>query len=71
MSLRRPLPRIPIPLRQSDQAVLLELQPLIERVYAAGGHDDIDYTRPPVPPLAGEDVRWAEELLRNAKRRST
>ena len=69
IELSKPLPAIPIPLRDSDPDVMLELQPLIERVYAAGGHDDIDYTKPPDPPLEGDDARWAEELLRAAGRR--
>lgn len=66
IGLRAPLPAIPIPLRQTDADVLLSLQPLIDRVYIAGGHDDIDYTHPPTPPLAGEDATWAEELLRTS-----
>jgi hypothetical protein len=40
----------------------LELQPLITRVYAAGGHDDIDYRKPPDPPLEPDDAAWAAEL---------
>jgi hypothetical protein len=71
IGLRSPLPAIPIPLRQTDADVLLSLQPLIERVYTAGGHDDIDYARPPTPPLAGEDATWAEQLLRTAGTPST
>jgi hypothetical protein len=67
--LREPIRPVPVPLRQSDQDVYLELQPLIRRVYVAGGHDDIDYTRPPEPPLSAEDEVWANELLRKAGRR--
>jgi hypothetical protein len=69
IGLRSPLPAIPIPLRQTDADVLFYLQPLIERVYIAGGHDDIDYGQPPVPPLAGGDSAWADDLLRKAGRR--
>lgn len=69
MSLRHPLPKIPIPLRPTEQDVMLDLQPLIERVYGAGGHDDIDYSQPPQPPLEGEDAAWADKLLREAGRR--
>jgi hypothetical protein len=61
--LRAPLPSIPIPLRPTDKPVQLDLQPLLDRVYTAGGHDDIDYTKPPVPPLDPEDAAWAKELL--------
>lgn len=69
VSLRAPLPRIPIPLRPKEPDVVIDLQPLIERVYAAGGHDDIDYRRPPEPPLEGGDAAWADELLKSAGRR--
>jgi hypothetical protein len=69
VSLRQPLPRIPIPLRQQDAEVPLEFQPLIERAYVAGGHDDIDYAKPADPPLEGDDAAWADQLLRAAGRR--
>jgi hypothetical protein len=69
VSLRSQIPPIRVPLRDSDADVVLELQPLIERAYAAGGHDDIDYSKPPDPPLNREDEAWADELLRKAGRR--
>jgi hypothetical protein len=67
MALRQPLPTIPIPLREGEHEIGLELQPLIERVYAAGGHDDIDYSRPPDPPLEAGDAAWAEGLIRDRR----
>ena len=70
ISLRKPLPPIPIPLRRQDGEVWLELQPLIDRAYAAGGHDDIDYDEEPDPPLSPEDAAWADTLLREAGRRT-
>jgi hypothetical protein len=69
LRLRQPLPRIPIPLRPTDKEVILELQPLIERIYVAGGHDDIDYSRPANPPLEGDDAVWADQLLKVAGKR--
>jgi hypothetical protein len=63
MPLRLPLPRVPIPLRQEEAAIRLELQSLIERVYVAGGHDDVDYSIPPVPPLDVQDALWAAEQV--------
>ena len=68
LGLRHPLPDIPVPLRSSDADVLLSLQPLIERVYTAGGHDDIDYRNPPKPPLEPDDAAWAESLLKSVTR---
>lgn len=69
LPLRQPLAPVPVPLRREDAPVVLELQPLIERVYTAGGHDDIDYTRPANPPLTSEDAAWADELLKAARKR--
>lgn len=66
MPLREPLPVVPIPCRETDPDVPLALQPLIERIYVEGGHDDIDYTRPASPPVAGADEAWAAELIRAA-----
>jgi hypothetical protein len=67
--LRQRLPIIRIPLRASDADVPLDLQALVTQVYRHGRYDDIDYTRPPVPPLQPEDDRWASELLQAAGKR--
>jgi Uma2 family endonuclease len=66
LSLRAPVPAIPVPLRPNDPDVILQLQPLLDRAYTAGGHDDIDYAQPPHPPLAPDDDAWAQDLLRKA-----
>ena len=67
--LRVSLPWISVPLRSKDVPVVLQLQPLIERVYAGGAYDDIDYSKQPKPPLRPDDEAWADELLRKAGRR--
>jgi hypothetical protein len=65
------LPAINIPLRPADADVPLNLQTMIEQCYRNGGYDDdIDYEAEPVPPLAPEDARWADALLREQRRRS-
>jgi hypothetical protein len=69
MSLREPLPALPIPLRAGESDAVLHLQPLIERVYSAGGHDDIDYRQPLEPPLSADDEAWMDQLLKSAGRR--
>jgi hypothetical protein len=38
-------------------------------VYIAGGHDDIDYSKPPTPPPSSQDEAWMDQLLRAAGRR--
>lgn len=65
VSLRERLPDIPIPLREHEADVVVPLQPILDRVYVAGGHDDIDYRRPPAPRLEGEDAAWADRLLKD------
>lgn len=64
LSLREPLPAIRVPLRESDSDAHLDLQTLVAQAYENGGYEDTDYRADPVPPLADEDARWADELLR-------
>ena len=64
VSLRDVLPTIRIPLRERDPDSALDLQAVLDQAYANGGYDDLDYTRPPMPPLSGEDAGWADRLLR-------
>jgi hypothetical protein len=63
MSLRLPLPTIPIPCRETDPEVPLALQPLIDQIYIDGGHDDIDYTKSLPEALSPDDAAWAAELV--------
>ena len=70
MPLRAPLPKIKIPLRQTDTDLILDLQSLIDRVYRNGAyHLEIDYRRPPLPPLEQADQAWADELLAHVRGR--
>jgi hypothetical protein len=65
--LRDRLPAIKIPLRQGDADALIDLQPIINRVYENGGYADrIDYSQPPVPALQGESATWAAAWLKKA-----
>jgi hypothetical protein len=67
LPLRRPLPGVPIPLREADAAVVLDLQAIHDQCYRNGRYDRrIDYSVPPEPPLADEDAKWAKELLASA-----
>jgi hypothetical protein len=63
MPLRSRLPVVPIPCRETDVDVPLDLQLAIDRAYLEGGHDDIDYTREARPPLSPDDAAWAAELI--------
>jgi hypothetical protein len=70
ISLRERLPAIAVPLRQDDRDVALDLQALVDPCYEAGHYgEDIDYREEADPPLAPEDAKWADALLREKGRR--
>ncbi|MGO9109880.1 MAG: DUF4058 family protein [Thermoguttaceae bacterium] len=60
----RRLPPIRIPMRTTDADVRLDLQSLVDRCYANGRYDDLDYRTTPNPPLEADDAALADELLR-------
>lgn len=64
ISLREPLPEIPIPLRPVEKPVRLALQPLLASVYDDGRYEQtVDYRLPLDTPLEGEEAAWADALL--------
>jgi uncharacterized protein DUF4058 len=70
LRLQQPLPSIPIPLRPNDAEVRLDLQSLVEGAYLNGRYDRrLDYSKPPEPPLSGDDAAWSDQLLSAARRR--
>ena len=65
ITLRDPLPTIPVPLRPEDDDAPVDLQRIVHRIYDRLGYGDrFDYARPPVPPLREEDATWSNALLR-------
>ena len=72
VTLRKPLPRIALPLKPGDPDFALDLQEAFERAYEAGPYSrSIDYTQPAAVPLEGEDAKWAAALLREKGLRGT
>ncbi|HUG93529.1 MAG TPA: DUF4058 family protein [Planctomycetaceae bacterium] len=63
VSMREPLPVIKVPLRPTDEDVLLDLQAVLNDAYDRGGYDILDYRQPPVLPLSGDDEAWARAVL--------
>jgi hypothetical protein len=62
---QRPLPIIPVPLAEPDPDVSLNLQPMIEAIYARSRyHRDINYSRPLTPALAAAEAARFEQQLR-------
>ncbi len=58
------LPTIRIPLRRSDPDAILQLQLLLNRVYADGRCDSLDYTLPLSPPFTTAENRWLKAQLK-------
>ena len=63
------LPRIRIPLRPTDNDVVLDVQAALELAYTNGGYADLDYRQEPDPPFLPEERAWADRLLREQGRR--
>lgn len=58
-------PDFPLPLQAGEREPVVELNRLLHELYDRAGYDlRIDYRDEPEPPLEGEDVAWADELLR-------
>ncbi len=59
------LPCIPVPLKQDEPEVPLDLQFVFNRAYDYGPYlrGAVDYAKPPEPPLSGDDAGWAEALI--------
>jgi hypothetical protein len=60
------LPVIPVPLRQEQAEVPLDLQFVVNRAYDNGPYrrGAIDYGQPPQPPVPAELAEWLEQQLR-------
>jgi hypothetical protein len=58
------LPPIAVPLRRNEDEPRIDLGHVLRALYDRASYDlRIDYRRPPVPPLADEDVAWAARHL--------
>jgi hypothetical protein len=64
ISVRQPLPTIPIPLLPPDPPVPLDLGQALRTAYERARYDlRVDYRQPPVPPLSPADATWAVALI--------
>jgi hypothetical protein len=61
------LPTIRIPLRRGDADAILQLQNLLDRVYADGRYSSFDYTQPLKPPFTAAENRWLKAQLKKRK----
>ena len=64
--IRQPIPDFVLPLAQDAEGIAVNLNGVVNQVYADGSYDlDIDYRQaPPEPPLSDDDRRWLDGLLR-------
>jgi hypothetical protein len=68
MSVRQPLPTLPVPLLRPDPPVNLDLNQALRTTYRRAHYDlRIDYRSPCDPPLAQADAEWAAILIDQAK----
>ncbi|MFQ5732293.1 MAG: DUF4058 family protein [Planctomycetaceae bacterium] len=68
-SLRDMLPVIPIPLREDDPEITLDLQAVFRRTYEGGPYarGAVNYAVPPDPALSESDAKWADKLVQAAR----
>ncbi len=70
VNVRQCLPVIGIPLRGKDPEASLDLGAVFQTVYDRAAYDaSVDYRKDPLPPLEGDDAKWAKELLRGRGRK--
>ncbi len=61
---REPLPVVAIPLLKPDADVPLDMQPMVEAIYARARYETtIDYARPLKPPLDANEAVWVQARL--------
>lgn len=64
LTVRDPLPTIPIPLAPGDPDVELDIQAAFNAVYDRAGYDYLlDYRHEVIPPLGETDAEWARPIL--------
>ena len=64
VSIRDPLPPVPVPLDPGEPEILLDIRAAMDRVYDKGRYgEQLNYSKPPVPALREPDGSWARDLL--------
>jgi hypothetical protein len=69
-TLQKRLPRFRLPLSGDDRDTVVDMHVMFGRTYEQGGFGaKIDYQREPTVPLAEEDRRWLNDLLKQQRLR--
>jgi hypothetical protein len=67
--LRERLPRLGVPLAESDPDVVLDLQAAVAKVYEAGSYADrLHYDQPCAPSLSADDQAWVDQQIAAPRR---
>lgn len=64
--LRDRIPAFRIPLRPTDQDLVLDLQPLVDRCYEVGRYHAGRFDAEPAPPFEADEADWVNDRLREA-----
>ena len=69
VSIRDPLPCVPVPLRPPDTDVVLDLPTALAAIYEEAAYDlSLDYTQPPPPPTFSEaEQQWLHMVVRSTE----
>ena len=72
MSLRDPLPKVTVPLKEGDAEVTFDLQEALDQAYIEGAYIRIlDYDEPPPPPaFSVDDASWIKETIGKSAEKS-
>jgi Protein of unknown function (DUF4058) len=63
ISIREPLPTIPIPLHADDADAVLNIQAILHHVYDSARYGSRIYSGKPEPILSPEDAAWAQQFV--------
>ena len=67
-SIRRKLPKIPVPLKPGDADVIIDLALLFETTYDRGRYaQSLPYGTPIGLPLQEADLHWATDVIKSIK----
>lgn len=63
LTLRDPLPELPVPLRPGEPEARINLQDLLHQVYDAAGYEAYVYEGAPEPALPATEAAWARQFV--------
>ena len=62
--IRDTIPAFPVPLSEADEEPVIDLNPLLQRLFDIARYDlEINYSLSCDPPLSAEDAAWARDLV--------